>query len=175
MKRQDIQAHQINHDKTYVATLKLGIKTDTGDIEGKIIEQSDVDENKFDEEYVNTILKSLIGEQTQTPPIYSAIKVNGKKLYEYARNNQEVQIPARTINIYDIKLINIDKANKEICFKKFFKQKIFLKIINLFYWIKMTQLISLMVLNCIQITKTEFIKFIMIKFLLEQVSYQIKF
>ena len=73
----------INHDKTYKAKVKLGIKTETGDSEGKIIKEKEVknkEKNKIEE-----VLNSFIGMQEQIPPKYSAIKVNGKKLYEYAR------------------------------------------------------------------------------------------
>ena len=70
-------------------------------------------------ENVSEILKSFIGKQEQIPPIYSAIKVNGKKLYEYARIGQEIEIKPRKIEIYDIKLINIDIENSEIEFEVF--------------------------------------------------------
>ena len=73
----------INHDKIYEVELELGKKTDTADIEGKVIEEKEVDE-----EYVNKnllqVLESFIGKQEQMPPMYSAIKKNGKKLYELA-------------------------------------------------------------------------------------------
>ena len=56
---------------------------------------------------IEKILKSFIGESQQVPPMYSAIKVNGKKLYEYARKGQQVEIKPRNIEIYDIELINV--------------------------------------------------------------------
>ena len=64
--------------------------------------------------YVKEILKTFIGKQEQTPPIYSAIKINGKKLYEYARKGQEVKLEPRQIEIYDIELLNINKTEKQI-------------------------------------------------------------
>ena len=60
------------------------------------------------------VLKSFVGKQQQIPPIYSAIKVNGKKLYEYARQGKEVEIKARDIEIYDLKLLKIDSENDEL-------------------------------------------------------------
>ncbi len=107
----------IEHDKTYIATIKLGVKTTTADIEGEIIEEKEVKEIVLKDENVQNILKGFIGKQEQIPPIYSAIKVNGKKLYEYARKNQKVEIKPRNIEIYDINLIDIDVKNKEIVYK----------------------------------------------------------
>lgn len=112
-----LSKYLINHDKTYQATLTLGKKMDTGDSEGNVVEEKEVLPEILTEENLNNIFKSFIGEQTQIPPIYSAIKVNGKKLYEYARNGQEVEIPKRNIIIYDMKLINIDTENAEIKFE----------------------------------------------------------
>ena len=107
----------MNHDKTYKVVLKLGIKKSTGDEEGDILQQEVVDEEILEEEKVRTTLKSFLGEQEQIPPIYSAIKVNGKKLYEYARKGQQVEIQPRKITIYDIQLLKIDKANLEFQFE----------------------------------------------------------
>lgn len=76
-----LSKYLIEHDKEYEVTLKLGIKTDTADSEGKKIEEKQVGNLSN----VDEVLQSFIGEQEQTPPMYSAIKVNGKKLYEYAR------------------------------------------------------------------------------------------
>ncbi len=107
----------MNHDKTYRVVLKLGIKKSTGDEEGEIIQEEAVEEETVKEKNVQTALESFLGEQEQIPPIYSAIKVNGKKLYEYARKGQEVEIKPRNITIYDIKLLKIDKENYEIKFE----------------------------------------------------------
>lgn len=95
----------INHDKEYIASFKLGILTDTLDITGKILKEEKVNLTK--EEIQKTIL-SFKGTYNQEVPIYSAVKINGKKLYEYARNNEEITIPKREVNIYDIELLNID-------------------------------------------------------------------
>lgn len=110
-----ISKYLINHDKTYIATLKLGIKTDTLDLEGNIIEEKDVP--SLTEKNIKEVLNSYIGEQEQIPPMHSAIKVNGKKLYEYAREGQKVDIPARKIRIYNLELISFDKENNSITFK----------------------------------------------------------
>lgn len=111
-----VSKYLINHDKEYEAVLKLGIKTSTADIEGKVIERVEVDRKILDEKFVNNTLKSFIGKQTQVPPIYSAIKVNGKKLYDYARNGENVEIQSRQIEIYDIVLNNINLNENEITF-----------------------------------------------------------
>ncbi|MEG0684085.1 MAG: tRNA pseudouridine(55) synthase TruB [Coprobacillus sp.] len=88
--------------KEYIATLSLGKFTDTYDASGTVLR-----EKKFEGvDNVKEVLDSFLGQQKQMPPIYSAIKVNGKKLYEYARNNEEVKIEPRDINILDIELIN---------------------------------------------------------------------
>ena len=106
----------INHDKKYQVKLQLGVKTDTADSEGKIIEEKNVDEKILEESHIKEILTSFLGKQEQKPPIYSAIKVKGKKLYEYARKGEKVEIPSRTIEIYSINLIKIDKTEKTIEF-----------------------------------------------------------
>lgn len=106
----------INHDKKYIATLQLGIKTSTADIEGDVIEKREVNPRIFDEKNIDNVLKTFLGKQIQTPPIYSAIKVNGKKLYEYARNNKAVEIPKRNIEIYNIHLLKLDTKMNQIKF-----------------------------------------------------------
>ena len=90
--------------KSYSAEVCLGIKTTTEDLTGEVLEEcnvSDIDINK-----IKDILQTLIGEIEQTPPIYSAVKVKGKKLYEYARAGKfDVKIPSRKVNIYDVEFI----------------------------------------------------------------------
>ena len=109
-----LSKYLINHDKEYKVTLQLGIKTDTADGEGKIIKKEAVDISILDK--VEEVLKSFIGKQKQVPPMYSAIKVNGKKLYEYAREGKNVELEPRNIEIYDIKLEKLDKEKEEIQF-----------------------------------------------------------
>ncbi len=110
-----VSKYLVEHEKTYIATLVLGKKTDTGDSEGNIIEEDNnfVNSNK---EKIESVLKSFIGKQNQTPPIYSAIKVDGKKLYEYARDGKSVDIKPREIEISEIALENYNNRD-EIVFK----------------------------------------------------------
>ena len=112
-----LSKYLINHDKTYIATIQLGQRTDTLDSEGNVIEEKNVDKSILDKQNVQQALKTLEGKQIQIPPIYSAIKVNGKKLYEYARKGIDVEIPKREIEIYNIELLNIDMENTTIEFK----------------------------------------------------------
>ena len=107
----------INHDKIYDVQLQLGIKTDTKDIEGKVLEIQEVDQKILEKEYILNIFKEVIGKQEQLPPIYSAIKVNGKKLYQYAREGKEVEIKPREIEIYDLELLKINKIKNQIEFR----------------------------------------------------------
>ena len=91
-----------SESKEYIATLSLGSFTDTYDASGAILEEKEFSGVSG----VEDVLHSFLGEQEQIPPIYSAIKVNGKKLYEYARNNEEVKIEPRHICIENIELLN---------------------------------------------------------------------
>ena len=112
-----LSKYLINHDKKYIVELQLGIKTDTADSEGKVIEEQQVKESLLTNENITNILDTFIGKQEQVPPIYSAIKVNGKKLYEYARKGQNIEVPKREIEIHEIELLNVDKQNKKIEYK----------------------------------------------------------
>lgn len=112
-----ISKYLINHDKTYEATLKLGEKRDTADSEGNILEKREVNPLSLEKENVEQVLTEMTGKQKQIPPKYSAIKVKGKKLYEYARAGKTVEIEPRDIEIYNIELVKIDKENNEIIFK----------------------------------------------------------
>lgn len=91
-------------DKVYEATLLLGIKTDTQDISGNIIDSSIIVPSEAD---IREVISGFIGKQFQTPPMYSAKKVNGKKLYEYARKGQEIERKPSEIEIYDIVIKNV--------------------------------------------------------------------
>lgn len=110
-----LSKYLIEHDKEYEVTLELGIKTDTADIEGNVIKKEEVNWEKLND--IEETLNTFLGEQTQIPPIYSAIKVNGKKLYEYARSGQNINIEPRNIQIYKIELQKIDKQKNEINFR----------------------------------------------------------
>lgn len=96
-------------DKAYLAFVQFGKATDSYDIEGNVIFQSD---KKVAKEDVEQALKKFEGDIEQLPPIYSAIKVNGKKLYEYAREGKSVEIKPRKVTIYKIELKNFDYYNQ---------------------------------------------------------------
>jgi tRNA pseudouridine55 synthase len=99
--------------KAYSVKMLLGVETDTYDITGRIVFASVM--NK-DEIYIKERIKRFIGKQQQMPPKYSAIKVEGKKLYQYARENQDVEIKPREIEIFSIDNIKIDVESKEVAF-----------------------------------------------------------
>ncbi len=94
-----------SYDKEYVAGVKLGIKTDTYDIEGQVIDTKEVSDCLKIEEVLNSFKKTYF----QEVPIYSAIKVNGKKLYEYARNNEKVDLPKKEVTVKEIELLDSNK------------------------------------------------------------------
>ena len=101
-----------SQDKTYVATMKLGVKTDTGDITGNVLERNP---KSFSEQDIYLAFQNFPKEYEQTVPIYSAVKINGKKLYEYARNGEKIDLPKRVVHIYDLKILFIN--NDEIEFE----------------------------------------------------------
>ena len=96
--------------KEYIATMKLGIITDTLDITGKVYETQEVSVGCTD---VDRVLKSFLGTYAQEVPAYSAVKVRGKKLYEYARANEAVELPKRDVEIKEIELLRFDGDNVE--------------------------------------------------------------
>ena len=98
-KRCDLLA---DHDKEYEAVLRLGITTDTQDVEGNVLQESSV---QVSEEEVRTCILSFQGEQMQVPPMYSALKVNGKKLYELAREGKVVERKARPVTFHKIEVL----------------------------------------------------------------------
>ena len=98
-----------SYDKEYEAELTLGIKTDTGDITGKVKETKDYEVTDKKIEYV---LNEMKGMYLQEVPIYSAVKINGKKLYEYAREGIEVELPKREVNIKSLELVSKLKDGK---------------------------------------------------------------
>ena len=97
----------LNDDKEYLATVQFGTSTTTYDREGEITFSSD---KKVNAEDIRKALKNFQGEISQYPPIYSAIKVKGKKLYEYARKGQEVNVSPRKVVIYGIELKSFDET-----------------------------------------------------------------
>ncbi len=113
-----LSKYLIEHDKEYEVTLKLGIRTDTLDGEGKVLEKKEVDRKMLENtKQIEKVLNSFTGKQTQVPPMYSAIKVKGKKLYEYARRGENVEVQPRQIEIYNIELQKVDIKKQKIEFK----------------------------------------------------------
>lgn len=112
-----LSKYLINHDKIYEVSLKLGEKTDTADAEGKVIKKEEVNEEVFEEKRIRNVLESFLGKQLQIPPMYSAIKVKGRKLYEYARKGQTVELEPRQIQIYNINLERIIIEDRVIEFE----------------------------------------------------------
>lgn len=98
-----------NKNKAYIVKGFFGQRTDTYDIEGKILEES---QSKVTEKEFKNALKILVTKKEQIPPIFSAKKINGKKAYEYARNNQEISLKAQKIEIFDYKVIYFDYNNQ---------------------------------------------------------------
>ena len=94
-----LSQHLIDADKSYNATIKLGITTDSGDITGNVISQADVNCTSAD---IDGVLKKFLGKQMQTPPMFSAIKQNGVRMYELARRGENVDIPAREIEVFSL-------------------------------------------------------------------------
>ena len=101
-------------DKEYVAEFILGRLTDTLDIEGNLLKSEETD---FTKDEVLHACKKLIGNYIQTVPIYSAVKVNGKKLYEYARENIDVELPKHNVTISSIELLDINRIDNQTVIK----------------------------------------------------------
>ena len=95
-------------DKTYEAVMILGYTTDTQDMSGKVLSEVNVNREAFTDEQILEAIKSFEGDYLQTPPMYSAIKVNGKKLYELARQGIEIEVKPRPVVINKISDIKID-------------------------------------------------------------------
>mgnify|MGYP004611365505 FL=1 len=100
--------------KEYIADIELGIETDTLDITGNILKEETVFKTK---EEIENILSSMIGYYDQEVPIYSAVKINGKKLYEYAREKEEVELPKRKVEVKEIELLNYRQKEDKVFFK----------------------------------------------------------
>lgn len=97
-------------DKEYIADFTLGIDTDTLDSEGNILSEED---NHYTKEEIEFALKEMVKTYKQEVPKYSAVKVNGRKLYEYARNNEEVVLPKHEVTIYSLELLDINYQNNK--------------------------------------------------------------
>ena len=101
----------LKDDKAYIGTVQLGKSTTTYDLEGEVVEISDKTPSL---EEIEAELNNFRGDIEQLPPIFSAIKVKGKKLYEYARKGEEVEIQPRSVNISELELLNYDKENRTL-------------------------------------------------------------
>ncbi len=101
----------LKDDKAYVGTVQLGMSTTTYDIEGEGVKYSD---KTVSSEEIEMALENFRGDIEQLPPVYSAIKVNGKKLYEYARKGEEVIIEPRRVCIHELKILNYDKEIRRL-------------------------------------------------------------
>ena len=98
-------------EKTYIATLRLGLTTDTEDISGRVLEEKAV---SLTEEELETVLSHFRGEIDQVPPMYSAIKVNGQKLYELARKGREVERQSRKVTIFRLECKDFDGVDAKL-------------------------------------------------------------
>ena len=97
--------------KEYVATLLLGVTTDTEDMTGTVLTKNEV---TVTEEKVREVVASFVGKSMQVPPMYSALKVNGKKLYELAREGKVVEREARPIEVYELEILSVDLPRVEL-------------------------------------------------------------
>ncbi len=109
--------HLTDENKTYIATVKFGVTTTTGDKEGDVLNQVDCQVTR---EEIARVLPQFMGEITQVPPMYSALKVNGKPLYEYARDGVELERAPRQVTIYDLRVLACadNRAEIEVCCSK---------------------------------------------------------
>lgn len=113
-----IAQYLLNEDKAYQATLQLGIKTDTGDKEGNIISEQSFDDlpspTKITKKACETVCEKFLGIQAQVPPMHSALKVEGKRLYELARSGQTIERKARQITIYMLQVLQYDAEKHQL-------------------------------------------------------------
>lgn len=101
-------------DKEYICEVLVGKSTDTYDVLGEVVEEVKID--NIDKDLLRDVLYKFKKKYLQEVPIYSAVKVNGKKLYEYARNNESVLLPKKEVDIKEIELLNVDKKTDGLYF-----------------------------------------------------------
>ena len=99
-----------DHDKEYIADITFGIETDTLDITGNILAEQDT---IIPKEEIEKVLKEYQKEYDQTVPMYSAVRINGRKLYEYAREKEKIELPSRKVKIYQIDLLKYEQINNK--------------------------------------------------------------
>ena len=100
-------------EKTYEAVMRLGVVTDTQDMSGTVLSQTE--DISVAEEELRTVIGSFVGDYMQVPPMYSALKVNGKKLYELAREGKTVERKARPVHFYEIEILDINLPLVRFC------------------------------------------------------------
>ena len=108
-----VSALMLDDNKRYQVTVQLGVMTDTGDAEGVVIETKSVSDFSIDE--IQACLQQFTGEIDQVPPMYSALKHNGRKLYELAREGKVIERKARRIKIFEIKLLSYFDSRSDQC------------------------------------------------------------
>lgn len=109
-----ISSHMLNADKGYVATIQFGQETDSGDLTGNIVSEAPADYRGPEKDALEQVLTQFRGDIQQIPPMYSALKRDGKALYEYARLGIELDRPARPVTIYKLELLGLDGLEAEI-------------------------------------------------------------
>ena len=102
-----------SHQKEYIASMIFGIKTDTKDITGTIVEQR---ESHINREQIKQVISDIPTTYQQEVPVYSAVKINGKKLYEYARRGEEVTLPKREVTIETLQVIDWQEQEQKLTF-----------------------------------------------------------
>ncbi len=102
----------MDHEKEYVATIQLGAETDTLDTEGKVIKEANI--TPLSNKKIESLLNTFLGESDQIPPMYSALKVNGKRLYKLAREGKVIERKPRKITITEIELLDNNKDSLKI-------------------------------------------------------------
>jgi|TARA_B110000196_G_scaffold269487_1_gene244084 tRNA pseudouridine55 synthase len=102
----------MDHEKEYVATIQLGAETDTLDTEGKVIKEAKI--TPLSNKKIESLLSTFLGESDQIPPMYSALKVNGKRLYKLAREGKVIERKPRKITITEIELLDNNKDSLKI-------------------------------------------------------------
>ena len=114
-----LENYFVGHDKIYQFRVAFGKSTETDDAEGEIIREMPVPEEVLDKEYAQKYLQTLVGKHMQMPPVYSAIKVNGKRAYAQARAGKVIELQPRAIEIYSIKLLGVGtNLNDQLPFEK---------------------------------------------------------
>ena len=97
-------------EKSYIATIRFGTQTATDDADGDVVQTKSVGPELADEDFARTLLRRMLGEQLQVPPAYSAISVDGKRAYARARSGENVELPPRSVTVYDASLLSV-RAN----------------------------------------------------------------